>query len=102
LFGCKGIYLGSTLLNDDRTLLLMGTSQSPRGGLKSEDSRNVNDFWTIALDTNGVSKWDKTIGSRDYQNLSILQEVKQGSYVCSGVNLIGLVIVKINHKKMSD
>jgi hypothetical protein len=46
----------------DDGYIICGSSSSSSGFNKSENSRGLNDFWVIKLNSNGVIEWDKTIG----------------------------------------
>lgn len=49
--------------SSDGGVFLSGISSSLMGSDKTENSRGLNDFWVIKIDTDGNRIWDKTLGS---------------------------------------
>ncbi|RDC64874.1 T9SS type A sorting domain-containing protein [Adhaeribacter pallidiroseus] len=89
----------------DGNYLLAGTSNSKKGGEKSEDNRGgaiieyplgegsyriytlgAEDYWLVKIDGEGTQKWDKTIGSLDYDGLAAVVPVTNGDYVIAGTS----------------
>lgn len=87
-------------LTSSKNLIVGGYSNSNRGGFKTENARSQYDFWVVALDSNGVKKWDKTVFSSDEQYLKTINEVKSDSYLCVGPSVKGLSVVRINYKRI--
>lgn len=98
--GTKSDILRNILYSQNDQLLLGGFSNSGRGGDKTENARSAYDFWIVALDTNGVRQWDKTIFSREENYLKSICEVGQEAYLCSGPSAQGLALVKVTHKRI--
>ncbi len=55
------------ILKVGNSILIAGTSDSDSSGVKTENSRGLNDFWLIFVDYNGNIIKDKTLGG-NYQD----------------------------------
>ena len=55
----------SVIATTDGGYLLVGGSDSPADGDKSEASRGGMDMWVVKIDANGNKVWDKTFGGSD-------------------------------------
>lgn len=98
--GTKNEVLVNGLLTSNHKILLIGQSNSPRSGQKSENARSENDYWVIALDTNGTAQWNKTITNKEHTTLNTIGEVSKESYLCTGISETGISVVKIVHRRI--
>jgi len=98
--GAKEEQLRNLIVSGNNGILIGGFSNSPRGGMKTENARTTSDFWLVALDSNGVSKWDKTIVSREEQYLKSIFKISDDSYLCAGTSGSGLSVVRVNYKRI--
>jgi len=46
----------------DGRIILVGSSDSPISGDKTDTCRGYNDYWVVCIDENGNKLWDKTYG----------------------------------------
>ena len=84
-FGGEGMdFLQSIRLTNDGGFILAGTSNSPKGLQKKEDSRGGDDFWVIRLDAKGGELWQKTIGGSGQEKLQSICPTKDGGYILGG------------------
>src|SRR5690606_37088149 len=49
---------------NDKGFLLMGYSQSPVSGTKTESNMDFTQAWIVKIDSGGQQQWDKTILNR--------------------------------------
>ena len=68
----------------DSGYILGGFSFSNKSGSKTENSRGGTDYWVVKLDKKGNIQFDKTIGGNDDDNLSSLQQTRDGGYILGG------------------
>jgi hypothetical protein len=76
----------------DGGYILGGISRSNISGEKTEDNRCdctdplylSDDYWVVKLDSNGTIQWDKTIGGNRNDDLSSLQQTRDGGYILGG------------------
>lgn len=54
--------LEDILIDDDNNFLLVGRSESPISGEKTENSKGGLDYWIVKVNTNGNKLWDRTFG----------------------------------------
>lgn len=64
--GSSQDYLNSIYKTGINEYLLIGSSNSPISGDKSEAFRGGKDFWILKIDGSGNLLWDKTIGGDGY------------------------------------
>jgi hypothetical protein len=76
--------LKSIKLTNDGGFILAGTSDSPKGSDKKEDSKGKNDFWIIKLDASGGEQWQKTIGGFGQDDISVVIQTKDNGYLLGG------------------
>ncbi|PSR53947.1 hypothetical protein AHMF7605_10670 [Adhaeribacter arboris] len=78
---------------------ILGGSAYGVGGDKTEAGL-FGDFWLVKLNTDGSKAWDKTIVGNRTENLTTLQQTKDGGFILGGNssygNLIDFWIVKLN------
>jgi hypothetical protein len=81
-FGGTGMdMLHSIRLTADGGFILAGTSNSPKGLDKKDDSRGGNDFWIIKLDAGGGEQWQKTIGGAMQDDLVMVSQTRDGGFI---------------------
>jgi len=90
--GNDGDGLTSVQQTRDGGYILGGSSYSDAGGDKTEENRGgsdedtygLSDYWIIKLDPNGNKEWDKTLGGNGYDDLSSIQQTRDGGYILGG------------------
>ncbi|QMU31046.1 T9SS type A sorting domain-containing protein [Adhaeribacter radiodurans] len=80
----NGDYLTSVQQTRDGGYLLGGYSSSGINGHKSEASKGSDDYWIVQLQADGSKVWDKTIGGKNYDQLTSLQQTSDGGYILGG------------------
>ncbi|NMH28496.1 T9SS type A sorting domain-containing protein [Flavobacterium silvaticum] len=84
-FGGSGMdMLRSIRTTLDGGFILAGSSDSPKGQDKKEDSRGEKDYWIIKLDAGGGEQWQKTIGGVSGDDLVAIEPTKDGGYLLGG------------------
>jgi hypothetical protein len=68
----------------DKGYILGGYSFSNKSGDKTEDSKGVDDYWIVKLDSTGNIQWDKVIGGSSSDELYALQQTADGGYILGG------------------
>jgi hypothetical protein len=68
----------------DGGYLLVGSSESPVGGDKSEGSRGREDYWAIKIDANGTKLWDKRFGGSLSDVCNDVITTADGGYLLAG------------------
>ena len=76
--------LNEILMTSDGGFLLGGSSSYGISGNKSEDTRGLDDFWVVKINSNGEKVWNKTFGGSGYDNLSSIVMGKDGSFLLGG------------------
>ncbi|QNF32134.1 T9SS type A sorting domain-containing protein [Adhaeribacter swui] len=87
----------------DGGYLLGGSSDSKKGGDKSEDLKGPNrgcaypfsnggtlDYWLVKVDANGRRLWDKTYGGDGWEELASIVATPDGGYLLGGVSESGI------------
>jgi hypothetical protein len=69
---------------NDGGYILGGTSNSPISGDKTENSKGVEDYWIVKLNTQGDIEWDKTIGGNSVDDLLSIDLTTDGGYILGG------------------
>lgn len=84
-YGGKGTErFKSMLATNDGGVLLGGSSNSPFGFEKSQNSRGGMDFWIIKIDAKGSVIWDKTFGGNKDDILTCMIPTFDGGYLLGG------------------
>ncbi len=78
--------LKSIQITIDGGFIMAGTSNSMRSGQKAEDSFGQEDFWIIKLNAMGDEEWQKTIGGSGSDNLTSINQTKDGGYIIGGTS----------------
>lgn len=68
----------------DGGYILGGLSASNVSGEKTDNSRGVDDYWVVKLNSAGNVEWDKTIGGSNYDGIMSLQQTREGGYILGG------------------
>ncbi len=76
--------LTSLQQTSDSGYILGGSSNSGISGDKSEVSRGGDDYWVVKLDAEGNKEWDKTFGGSNMDELTSIQQTKDGGYILGG------------------
>lgn len=68
----------------DGGYILGGASSSNISSEKTQRIRGVVDYWVVKLDANRNIQWDKTIGSKEDDELYSLQQTADSGYILGG------------------
>ena len=82
--GSDGDALNSIQQTDDNGYILGGSSSSNISGSKTENCQGVSDYWLVKLDSIGNIEWQNTIGGNGNDNLTEVQQTKDGGYILGG------------------
>jgi len=77
-------YLNVSLATTEGSFLLAGTSYSTRGLDKKDRSFGGSDMWIIKLDENGNEQWQKTIGTRQSEDVKTAVQTMDLGYIVAG------------------
>lgn len=66
-----------------------GYSSSGISGDKTQDTRGSSDYWIVKTDSNGVKQWDARYGGTSVDQLTCLQQTKDGGYILGGISFSG-------------
>lgn len=69
--------------------LLAGSSNSPVGGNKSQNSQGGKDFWILKVDDTGQKLWDKIYGGSQNEELRSVGIAVDGSLLLGGTSFSG-------------
>lgn len=80
---------GSDILNcikptNDGGYILVGTSDSNRGGLKKDNSVGMEDIWILKINAKGVEQWQKTVGGTSSDRATSILATRDGGYLVGG------------------
>jgi hypothetical protein len=78
--------LTSLVDNPDGSMLLGGYSQSEVMGLTKADSKKINDYLAIKIDSKGEELWKTSVGSTGDDILRKLVETRDGGYLLAGTS----------------
>lgn len=82
--------LNRMILTIDGNYLLSGSSRSSISGDKTSNSRGLNDYWIVIIDTEGNIIGQKTIGGSESEGLTNIIETPDGGYFVAGSSLSGI------------
>lgn len=68
----------------DGGYVLGGYSNSPESGNKTEKSYGGGDYWVIKTDKDGEVLWEKSFGGDSEDQLYVVHQVWDGSYIAGG------------------
>ncbi len=63
-----------------------GYSSSGISGDKTQDTRGSSDYWIVKTDSNGVKQWDARYGGNSIDQLTCLQQTRDGGYILGGTS----------------
>src|SRR3954471_19481006 len=63
-----------------------GYAESGISGDKTQDSRGSSDYWVVKTDANGVKQWDARFGGSSVDQLTCLQQTRDGGYILGGTS----------------
>ncbi|QMU28784.1 T9SS type A sorting domain-containing protein [Adhaeribacter radiodurans] len=91
LGGKQDDYLASLVATPDGGYLVGGSSNSDKGGDKSENKKDnpnedgyFSDYWVVKLDATGKKVWDRTFGADKFDNLTAMVNTADGGYLVGG------------------
>lgn len=67
-----------------------GYSESGISGDKTQPSQGSSDYWIVKTDSNGVKQWDARYGGTSVDQLTCLQQTKDGGYILGGISFSGI------------
>jgi hypothetical protein len=70
--GLGNDFLEDVVVDNNGNFLLGGFSNSDISYNKTENSRGLDDFWVVKINSDGTVLWDKTIGGSQYDGVSSL------------------------------
>jgi hypothetical protein len=76
--------LRSIALTKDGGYLLGGSSNSADTGTKTQKNIGKSDYWIVKIDNKGQEEWQKTIGDKGDDQLSVLCESNDGNFILGG------------------
>lgn len=68
----------------DDGYILVGYSNSPVSGDKTEAHRGVGDYWALKINDKGVIQWQKTYGGDGDDQPYAIHQTKDGGYILGG------------------
>ncbi|WP_077419107.1 T9SS type A sorting domain-containing protein [Chryseobacterium sp. JV274] len=84
--GSNHDYLSATVTTQDGGFLVAGTSYSPKGLDKKDDSKGGSDIWLIRINEFGDELWQKTLGTTaDEEARAVIQTTDLGFFVAGNV-----------------
>jgi len=89
----------------DGGYIVGGDSYSGKGGDKSEANRGdcqdegCTDYWVVKLNAKGAKEWDKTLGGKDTDTFSAIQQSSDGGYIVGGYSYSNKSGDKTEHSK---
>ncbi|QRR02417.1 T9SS type A sorting domain-containing protein [Dyadobacter sandarakinus] len=103
IFGGSGDDMLSRILPyTDGNYILAGSSSSPEGQGKSQDSNGAYDFWLIKIDDGGNQLWDKVIGGAADDYLTCIERTGSGEYLIGGTTSSGAGFDKTEDLRYHD
>ncbi len=77
-------YLNSVQQTADNGYIIAGYSESGISGDKTENHFGESDYWVLKLDSNGIIKWQNTIGGDSADQLCTVRRTFDGGYILGG------------------
>ncbi len=83
--GSEGDFLEDVVIDNNGNFLLGGFSDSNISYNKTENSRGLNDFWVVKINSLGNVLWDKTIGGNENDWINAITYVlSDDSFILGG------------------
>lgn len=70
----------------DGSYIIGGYSNSPASGNKAETSLGMGDYWIVKLDKKGEIDWQKTIGGKGDDQLTLIHQTFDGNLLIAGTS----------------
>ncbi len=74
----------SIILTTDSGYILVGDSYSNISGDKTENSRGLQDYWVVKINSSGQKVWDKTFGGSSFEYLTSIISTPNEGYIFAG------------------
>jgi hypothetical protein len=78
--------LSSLTTTSDGGFLMAGWSNSGIGGDKTTAVGISGSLWIVKASSSGTKQWDRSFGSDDYENLSVVLRTADGGYLLGGTS----------------
>jgi PKD repeat protein len=88
--GTQNDFLTCSALSTGGKFILGGNSLSDISGIKSENSRGLNDFWIVKIDSLGTKIWDKTFGGTLQEDMAGIFQTSDSGYLLAGWSASGI------------
>jgi len=82
--------LNSIQQTTDGGYIIGGTSTSNWSVDKAENSLGDFDYWVVKIDSNGIIKWQNTIGGSYFDKLTTVKQTIDGGYIVGGTSNSGI------------
>jgi hypothetical protein len=95
-------YFQSLQQTSDGGFVFGGYSTSDINGNKTEPRKGalqLNDYWIVKINSNGIKVWDKTYGGADIDDLYGIQQTSDGGYILGGSSRSGVSVDKSDPAK---
>lgn len=83
--GAGSDQLGSVQPTSDNGYIVAGSSNSGKGGDKTEAAKGYGDFWILKLDPSGNKQWDKTVGGPGGEGDACISQTADKGYILGGI-----------------
>jgi len=87
--GTENELLSAAQQTKDGGYIIGGYSESGVSGDKTQESRGSSDYWLVKTDSNGIKQWDARFGGSSVDQLTCLQQTKDGGYILGGISFSG-------------
>jgi hypothetical protein len=85
--GTNQDFLSALRQTNDGGYILLGYSNSPMSGDKTQAAFGQNDYWLLKIDSTGTKQWDKDYGGTDSEDAtSNIEQTFDGGYLLSGTS----------------
>ncbi len=74
----------------DGGYIIGGYSESDTSGDVTQPNRGSSDYWIVKTDSNGIKQWDARFGGTSVDQLTCLQQTRDGGYILGGISFSGI------------